>query len=241
MVRYLAAIACLAILGVSAAASFADLRPDARLHPAPWVLIWQAGVPHTLQLTGKDGADLRLGSRALAVEQIGMVAQSGAIEVLGSAGGCMDGTYTAEDPGQALWLPAGSTVQLMLCGGRPADLELNDYTVALYTHSGQDVGHRIVNYQLVPTDSPPVFTAPDLRSITSVPGRPSIVTFVAEDPDGDVVSYSKSGNGESHFTLGATSGELSVTATAPAATYDLTITATANGLSTSIEFTVVVQ
>ena len=241
MVRYLAAIACLAILGVSAAASFADLRPDARLHPAPWVLTWQADTPHTLQLTGEDGADLRIGSPALGIGEIGAVSQSGAIDVLGSAGGCTDGVYTAEDPGQAVWLPAGSTVELMLCGGRPADLEPEDYTIALYTHSGQDVGQKIVSYQLVPMDSPPVFTAPARRSITSAPGRPSIATFVAEDPDGDPVFYSKSGNGESHFTLGATSGELSVTDTAPLGVYSLTITATANGLSTSIAFEVVVQ
>ena len=36
MVRYLAAIACLAILGVSAAASFADLRPDVSRAALEW-------------------------------------------------------------------------------------------------------------------------------------------------------------------------------------------------------------
>ena len=193
MVCYLAAIACLAILGVSAAASFADLRPDARLHPAPWVLTWHAGMPNTLHLTGDDGAHLRLGSRALGIGEIGAVGQSGAIEVLGSAAGCLDSAYTAEDPGLAVWLPAGSTVQLVLCGDRPADLELEDYSVALYTHSGQDAGQKIVSYQLVATDSLPVFTAPERHSITSAPGRPSIETFVAEDPDGDAVFYSKGG------------------------------------------------
>ena len=241
MVRYLAAIACLAILGVSAAASFADLRPDARLHPAPWVLTWQAGMPNTFRLTGEDGAHLRLGSRAIGIGEIGAVGQSGAIEVLGSAEGCPGSAYTAEDPGQAVWLPAGSTVQLVLCGGRPADLEPEDYSVALYTHSGQDVGQKIVSYQLVATDSPPVFTAPERRSVASAPGQPSIETFIAEDPDGDAVSYTKSGNGEIYLTLGLTSGELSVTDTAPLGVYNLTITATANGLSMSIEFTVEVR
>ena len=65
MLRSLAVLSCLTILGASAAASFADLRSDARLHPAPWVLSWRAGMPHILLLTGEDGADLRLGSRAL--------------------------------------------------------------------------------------------------------------------------------------------------------------------------------
>ena len=55
MIRYLALLSVVAIIGLVAAARFGDLRPDARLHPAPWALDWQAGQPHVLFLTGEDG------------------------------------------------------------------------------------------------------------------------------------------------------------------------------------------
>ena len=98
MLRSLAVLSCLTILGASAAASFADLRSDARLHPAPWVLSWRAGMPHILLLTGEDGADLRLGSRALGIEDIGALGDDGNAVVLGDAQGCTDIAYTADDP-----------------------------------------------------------------------------------------------------------------------------------------------
>ena len=73
MLHYLALLSVVAIIGLVAAARFGDLRPDARLHPAPWALDWQAGQPHVLFLTGEDGAELRLGSRAFGLQDIGVV------------------------------------------------------------------------------------------------------------------------------------------------------------------------
>ena len=93
MVRYLAAIACLSILGVSAAASFADLRPDARLHPAPWVLTWHAGMPNTFHLTGEDGTHLRLGSRALGIEEVGVATDSGCSAMVDDGRYAPDGDF----------------------------------------------------------------------------------------------------------------------------------------------------
>ena len=46
MLCYLALLLVVAIIGLAAATRFGDLRPDARLHPAPWALDWQAGQPH---------------------------------------------------------------------------------------------------------------------------------------------------------------------------------------------------
>ena len=76
MLCYLALLLVVAIIGLAAAARFGDLRPDARLHPAPWALDWQAGQPHALLLTGEDGAELRLGSRAFGLEGIGVAVDS---------------------------------------------------------------------------------------------------------------------------------------------------------------------
>ena len=236
MLRYLAAIACLAVLGVAAAAVFADLRPDARLHPAPWVLTWKTGQAHTLRLTGEDGADLRMGSRALAVREIGTVDQAGEVDVLGSAEGCFERGYTVEDPGQTVWLPAGSAVEVELCSHRPDGANL---TLGLFSRS-EDSGSPVVTYTIVPTDTPPEITSPASGSSYTATADSEVVTVEAVDVDGDPISFFVSG-GRGVFGIGLSDGVLYVDAGAPSGPYNLTVTAVAADASVSIEITVTVQ
>ena len=235
MLRYLTLVSVLAVLGLTAAARFGDLRPDARLHPAPWVLEWQAGQAHTLFLTGEDGADLRLGSRALGLEGIALVDGEGQANVLGSAEGCLGSVYTAEDPGQTIWLPPGSAVEIVPCPNRPADAAL---TLELFTRSG-DAGRNIVSYSLEIDDSSPVITSPATGSTLTASAGSNVVTVEASDPDGDLVTFSVSG-GSGVFGIGA-DGVLYVNSGARAKGYNLTITAVAGGVSASIDVTVKVQ
>ena len=189
MIRYLAAAAFLALLVVSAVAATQQLRPDARLHPAPWVLSWKSGEGQTLHLTGDDGADLRVGSRALGIGSVGIADDMGNTHVLGSAEGCPTVPYTVDDPGQTLWLPPHSTIEVIPCANRPADAPL---TLTLYTRSG-DSGNAVVTYYLNVDDSGPVFNSPAPGATFTTSAGSDVLTVDASDADGDSVSFFVSG------------------------------------------------
>ena len=235
MLRYLALLSVVAIIGLVAAARFGDLRPDARLHPAPWALDWQAGQPHALVLTGEDGAELRLGSRAFGLQGIGVVVESeGQVKVLASAEGCPDSAYTAEDPGQTIWLPPGSAVEIVACANRPAEVAL---TVELFTRSG-DAGRNIVTYFLTVTDSGPQVNAPQDGATFPGPYQDgdTVTTVQAEDADGDTITYTVSPSG---FSIGP-DGVLRIEGAA-AGDHEVTLTAASGLASQSIRVTVTVQ
>ena len=234
MIRYLAAIAFLSLLVVSAVAASQQMRPESRLHPAPWVLEWKAGEAQTLHLTGNEGADLRVGDRALGIAGIGIV-NDVAPQVLGNAEGCPEVDYTADDPGQTLWLPPGSTVEIIPCTHRPADSPL---TLSLFTRS-DDTGREIVKYFLTVDDTGPVISSPETGDTFTASAGSQVLTVDASDADGDSVSFSVSG-GVGVFSIGATDGVLTVAAGARSGDYQLTITAVAGGESYSIEITVTV-
>lgn len=234
MIRYLALLSVVAIIGLVAAARFGDLRPDARLHPAPWALDWQAGQPHVLFLTGEDGAELRLGSRAFGLQDIGVVDSESQLKVLASAEGCPGSVYTAEDPGQTIWLPPGSAVETVACPNRPAEAAL---TVELFTRTG-DAGRNIVTYFLKVTDSGPQINAPQDGATFPGPYQDgdTVTTVQADDADGDTITYQVSPSG---FSLGP-DGVLRIEGAA-AGDHEVTLTAASGLESQSIRITVTVQ
>ncbi len=234
MIRYLALLSVVAIIGLVAAARFGDLRPDARLHPAPWALDWQAGQPHVLFLTGEDGAELRLGSRAFGLQDIGVVDSESQLKVLASAEGCPGSVYTAEDPGQTIWLPPGSAVETVASPNRPAEAAL---TVELFTRTG-DAGRNIVTYFLKVTDSGPQINAPQDGATFPGPYQDgdTVTTVQAVDADGDTITYQVSPSG---FSLGP-DGVLRIEGAA-AGDHEVTLTAASGLESQSIRITVTVQ
>ena len=234
MLHYLALLSVVAIIGLVAAARFGDLRPDARLHPAPWALDWQAGQPHVLFLTGEDGAELRLGSRAFGLQDIGVVDSESQLKVLASAEGCPGSVYTAEDPGQTIWLPPGSAVEIVACPNRPAEAAL---TVELFTRSG-DAGRNIVTYFLKVTDSGPQINAPQDGATFPGPYQDgdTVTTVQAGDADGDTITYTVSPSG---FSVGP-DGVLRIEGAA-AGDHEVTLTAASGLESQSIRITVTVQ
>ena len=204
------------------------------MHPAPWALDWQAGQPHVLFLTGEDGAELRLGSRAFGLQDIGVVDSESQLKVLASAEGCPGSVYTAEDPGQTIWLPPGSAVETVASPNRPAEAAL---TVELFTRTG-DAGRNIVTYFLKVTDSGPQINAPQDGATFPGPYQDgdTVTTVQAVDADGDTITYQVSPSG---FSLGP-DGVLRIEGAA-AGDHEVTLTAASGLESQSIRITVTVQ